>query len=67
MALEREDVGAILIRGASVSLLGLSAPVMVQALVSTVAVGSVLQPLLVLALMLRVALGFSAAIKSLQI
>jgi ABC-type bacteriocin/lantibiotic exporter with double-glycine peptidase domain len=67
MALEREDVGAILIFGASVSLLGLAAPVMVQALVSTVAFGSVLQPLLVLALMLLVALGFSAALKGLQV
>ncbi|MEB3203584.1 MAG: ABC transporter ATP-binding protein [Candidatus Sericytochromatia bacterium] len=67
MALEREDVGAILIYGASVSLLGLATPVMVQALVSTVAFGSVLQPLLVLALMLLVALGFSAALKGLQV
>ncbi|MEB3237102.1 MAG: ABC transporter ATP-binding protein [Candidatus Sericytochromatia bacterium] len=67
VVLEREDIAAIFIYGGSVSLLGLAAPVVVQALVTTVAFGSVLQPLLVLAIMLLVALGFSSALKGLQI
>lgn len=64
--LERGDIAAIALFAAVISVLGLAVPVVVQNLVSTVAFGSVLQPLVVLTTILFGALGLSAFLKALQ-
>jgi putative ABC transport system ATP-binding protein len=64
--LEREELGVVLIYALAVGGLTLSVPVAVQALVNTVAFGSVLQPLVVASLLLALALGFVAALRVLQ-
>lgn len=66
MHLERDDLWVVAIYAAVVGLLTLATPVAVQALVSTVAFGTVLQPIVVLSLMLLAALGFQAGLKALQ-
>jgi len=52
---EREDVWVTVVYGAAVGLLSLVLPVAVQALVTTVAFGSVLQPLVVLTVLFAIA------------
>ena len=64
--LEREDLGVVLVYAVAVGAMTLAVPVAVQALVNTVAFGSVLQPLLVLSLLLALALGFVAVLRVLQ-
>jgi ABC-type bacteriocin/lantibiotic exporter with double-glycine peptidase domain len=64
--LERDDLWLVVIYAAVVGLLTLATPVAVQALVGTVAFGTLLQPLVVLSLLLLAALGFQAALKALQ-
>jgi putative ABC transport system ATP-binding protein len=66
MRLERDDLWVIVIYAVVVGLLSLAMPVAVQALVSTVAFGTLLQPIVVLSLLLLTALGFEAALKAMQ-
>ncbi len=60
---ERHDIALVTAFAFGTGLLGLATPVAVQALVNTVAMGGVLQPVIVLALMLFLFLGFSGAIQ----
>lgn len=64
--LERDDLWVVAIYAVVVGLLTLATPVAVQALVSTVAFGTLLQPIVVLSLLLLAALGFQAALKAMQ-
>ncbi|MEW6432657.1 MAG: ATP-binding cassette domain-containing protein [Myxococcota bacterium] len=64
--LERDDLWVVAIYAVVVGLLTLATPIAVQALVSTVAFGTLLQPIVVLSLLLLAALGFQAALKALQ-
>jgi ABC-type bacteriocin/lantibiotic exporter with double-glycine peptidase domain len=63
---DRSDISVILIYAAAIGLLALSTPIAVEALVNTVAFGQLLQPIVVLAGMLAVFLGFAAAMRALQ-
>ncbi|MBX3435171.1 MAG: ABC transporter ATP-binding protein [Pirellulales bacterium] len=63
---DRGDIGVILVFAVVVGLLTLSTPIAVEALVNTVAFGRLLQPVVVLAVILLVFLGFSAALRALQ-
>jgi putative ABC transport system ATP-binding protein len=64
--LERDDLWIIFIYAATVGLFTLATPIAVQSLVSSVAFGTVLQPIVVLSLLLLVALGFQGTLKALQ-
>lgn len=64
--LERDDLWVVAIYAAVAGLLTLATPVAVQALVGTVAFGTLLQPIVVLSLLLLAALGFQAALKAMQ-
>lgn len=66
MHLERDDLKVIVVYAMVVGLLTLAAPVAVQALVTTVAFGTLLQPIVILSLMLLVALSFQATLSALQ-
>jgi putative ABC transport system ATP-binding protein len=66
LSLERDDLGVIVIYSAAVGVLSLATPIAVQSLVTTVAFGTLLQPIVVLALLFLVALGFQGALKALQ-
>lgn len=66
MRLERHDLFTVLVYAVFVGLLSLTTPVAVQALVNTVAFGTLLQPLVVLSLLLFFALAFSATLRGLQ-
>jgi ABC-type bacteriocin/lantibiotic exporter with double-glycine peptidase domain len=67
MRLERDDLWVVFIFAAAVGLLSLATPIAVQALVGTVAFGTLLQPIVVLSLMLVAALGFQKTIEALQL
>ncbi|MGB7476888.1 MAG: hypothetical protein WBM26_11800, partial [Polyangiales bacterium] len=47
LALDRQDIGVIVVYGVALGLLSLAVPVAVQSLVNTVAFGSLIQPLIV--------------------
>ncbi|MEM9189312.1 MAG: ABC transporter ATP-binding protein [Myxococcota bacterium] len=66
LRLEREDVAVVLVYGIALGLLSLAVPIAVQSLVNTVAFGTLLQPLFVLALLLAVALLGGAYLRALQ-
>lgn len=67
LALEREDIVVIVIYGIALGLLSLAVPIAVQSLVNTVAFGSLIQPLVVLAVLLAVALTGAAILRALQV
>ena len=62
--LERADLWVVMVYAVGVGALSLVSPIAVQALVNTVAFGSVLQPLFVLTLLLVIGLSFAAALKA---
>ena len=64
--LERADLGVVLVYAASLGAFSVAVPIAVQALVNTVAFGSVLQPLVVLSILLAGCLGFVAVIRVMQ-
>jgi putative ABC transport system ATP-binding protein len=66
LAMERDDLVVVFIYSAAVGVLSLATPIAVQSLVTTVAFGTLLQPIVVLAVLFLVALGFQAALKALQ-
>jgi putative ABC transport system ATP-binding protein len=65
--LAREDIKVVAVFAAGVGLLSLVTPVVVQALVNTVAFGTVLQPLVVLTLILVAGLVFSGVLTALEV
>lgn len=66
LALDRNDIGVVLVYAIAIGALTLATPAAVQALVNTVAFGTVLQPVVVLTLLLAVGLGFSAFLRAFQ-
>jgi len=66
MGAEWNDIWIILVFSAITGVLALATPLAVEALVSTVSFGRLLQPVIVVALMLFMFLAFSAAIVGLQ-
>jgi len=67
LAFEREDIIVIVTYGIALGLLSLAVPIAVQSLVNTVAFGSLIQPLVVLAVLLAVALTGAAILRALQV
>ncbi|MGB5813117.1 MAG: ABC transporter ATP-binding protein [Polyangiales bacterium] len=67
LALERPDIIVVVIYGVALGLLSLAVPIAVQSLVNTVAFGSLIQPLVVLAVLLAVALTGAAILRALQV
>ncbi len=63
---QARDVWVIFIFSIVVGLLALATPIAVEALVNTVAFGTLLQPVIVLALVLFACLGFMAALQAVQ-
>jgi ABC-type bacteriocin/lantibiotic exporter with double-glycine peptidase domain len=66
MRAERHDLGAIVVYALFLGLFTLTMPVAVQALVGTVAFGTLLQPLVVLTILLVGALVFSGTMRAAQ-
>lgn len=62
---EKKDLWVVVVFSLIVGVLTLATPIAVEALVNTVAFGQFLQPVVVLALMLFVFLGFAAAMRAL--
>lgn len=67
LAFERADVAVVVVYGAAIGVLSLATPVAVQALVNTVAFGSLLQPIVVLTLLLAVGLVAYGSVRLLQV
>lgn len=63
---ERYDVAVVLVYATGVGLLTLATPITVQALVNTVAFGTILQPVVILALLLLAGLSFGAVLSAMQ-
>jgi putative ABC transport system ATP-binding protein len=66
-ALDRDDLWLLVIYASAIGLLNLAAPIAVQSLVSSVAFGVLLQPIVVLSLLLMLALGIQAALKAMSL
>lgn len=64
--LERDDLFVVVIYAAVAGVLSLATPIAVQSLVGTVAFGTLLQPIVVLALLFFFALAFQATLKALK-
>ncbi|MBL8603542.1 MAG: ABC transporter ATP-binding protein [Myxococcales bacterium] len=64
---ERPELGSLLVYGASVGLVSLTIPVAVAALVNTITFGTVLQPIVVLAVLVLVGLGFEGTLELLHL
>ena len=64
--IERQDLGVVIVYAVAIGAMTLAVPVAVQALVNTVAFGSMLQPLIVLTLLLLMGLAFVAVLSVLQ-
>lgn len=63
---DARDIGIVVIYAAVVGVIALATPIAVEQLVTTVAFGALLQPIVVLAFILFVFLSFGAAITTLQ-
>ncbi len=66
LAPERADLLAVVAFGITIGVLLLGTPIAVQSIVNSVALGGALQPLIVVALFLLLALGFAAALTAIQ-
>lgn len=66
MRADRNDMLLVLLYAVVTSIVGLSIPVTVQAMVNTVAFGAVIQPIIVLALLVFAALTIAALFRALQ-
>jgi ABC-type bacteriocin/lantibiotic exporter with double-glycine peptidase domain len=64
--LERDDLKVVLVYAVAAGMLSLATPIAVQALVNTVAFGTLLQPLVVLAILVMGALAFAAVLRALH-
>jgi ABC-type bacteriocin/lantibiotic exporter with double-glycine peptidase domain len=67
LRLERDDIAIVLVYAVVVGMLSLALPIAVQSLVSTVAFGTLLQPLVVLTLLLAGVLAFSAVLQAIKL
>ncbi|WP_224244338.1 peptidase domain-containing ABC transporter [Hyalangium gracile] len=65
--LERDDLKVVLVYAVAAGMLSLATPIAVQALVNSVAFGSLLQPLVVLSILVMGALAFAAMLRALHI
>lgn len=63
---ERSDLWIVVTFALVIGMLTLATPIAVEALVNTVAFGTLMQPLIVLSIILLMALGFAAALRFLQ-
>ncbi len=63
---ERQDIVVVLLYAVGAGLLTLATPIAVQALVNTVAFGTLLQPVLVLSVLLLAGLAFAGVLRALQ-
>lgn len=63
---ERSDLWIVIVHALVIGLLTLATPIAVEALVNTVAFGTLLQPLIVLSIILLTFLAFAAALRFLQ-
>lgn len=66
LALDKRDLGTIILFAAVAGTLGLATPLAIESLVNVVSWGTYLQPLIVLGLMLLTCLGLSGVLKVLQ-
>ncbi len=66
LAPERSDLAVVALFAIGVGILNLATPIAVQAIVNSIALGGLLQPLLVIALFLAAALSFAAALTMAQ-
>ncbi|KAA1259618.1 Alpha-hemolysin translocation ATP-binding protein HlyB [Rubripirellula obstinata] len=66
LALDRRDLGTIVLFAAVAGVLGLATPLAIESLVNVVSWGTYIQPLIVLGLMLLTCLGLSGVLKVLQ-
>lgn len=66
MATESTDIWVVVIYSIAIGLLSLVVPIATQSLVNTIAFGTLLQPILVLAFLVLLALGFAAILKVLR-
>ncbi len=64
--LERDDLKVVLIYAVAAGMLSLATPIGVQALVNTVAFGTLLQPLVVLSILVMAALAFASLLRALH-
>lgn len=67
MRLEGDDLVMVLVYAVFIGVLSLVTPVAVQALVNTIAFGSVLQPLIILTIALLAGLAFGAVLQALRL
>lgn len=67
LAPERRDIWVVIVYGVAVGLLALVVPITTQALVNTAAFGTLLQPLLILAVLVFVALLVAGVLRALQV
>src|SRR5690606_23632125 len=67
LAPDRGDLWVVITYAAGIGVLVLATPIAVQALVNTVAFGTLMQPLVVLAALLLMCLSFAATLRGLQI
>jgi ABC-type bacteriocin/lantibiotic exporter with double-glycine peptidase domain len=63
---EKKDLWVVIVYSMAIGLLGLIVPVAVQSLVNTVQFGTILQPLILLAIFVLVALGFQSLLQALR-
>ena len=63
---DRADVLAIIAFAVTIGVLSLATPIAVQAIVNSIALGGLIQPLIIVALGLLFALGFAAALAAIQ-
>lgn len=64
--LERDDLKVVLVYAVAAGMLSLATPIGVQALVNTVAFGTLLQPLVVLSILVMAALAFASLLRALH-
>ncbi len=64
--LERDDLKVVIVYAVAAGMLSLATPIAVQALVNTVTFGTLLQPLVVLAILVMGALAFAALLRALH-
>ncbi len=67
LAIERTEIVVIVVYGALVGLSALAIPVTAQALVGSIAMGTLLQPVIVMSVVLFAALSFSSAMRTVQV
>ena len=67
LTLERSEIVVVVVYGVLVGLSALAIPVTAQALVGSIAMGTLLQPVIVMSVVLFAALSFSSAMRTVQV